>query len=60
MNIFVPPADQLVRALTALADTGFVADDEEPKLRARANSDGQFRGSVSGLRVDVFVPAIAY
>jgi hypothetical protein len=60
VNIFVPPADQLARALAALADAGFVADEAEPQLRARANSDGQFRGSVCELRVDVFVPAIAY
>ena len=60
VNIFVPPADQLARALTALADAGFVADEEESQLRVRANSEGQFRGAISGLRVDVFVPAIAY
>jgi hypothetical protein len=60
VNIFVPPADQLARALTALADVAFVADEEETRLRARANSEGQFRGSIRGLRVDVFVPAFAY
>ena len=60
VNIFVPPADQLTRALIALGDAGFVADEEEPRLRARANSEGQFRGSIRGLRVDVFVPAFAY
>ena len=60
VNIFVPPADQLARALIALADAGFVAEEEESQLRARANAEGQFRGSIRGLRVDVFVPAIAY
>jgi len=60
VNVFVPPADQLARALIALADAGFVAEEEESQLRARANAEGQFRGSIRGLRVDVFVPAIAY
>ncbi|HUI25258.1 MAG TPA: nucleotidyltransferase family protein [Candidatus Kryptonia bacterium] len=60
VNIFVPPADQLRRALTALADAGFDADEDEPHVQARANSEGQFRGSVRGLRVDVFVPAFSH
>ena len=60
VNVFVPPADQLARALIALADAGFLPDEEESQLRARANTEGHFRGSIRGLRVDVFVPAIAY
>jgi hypothetical protein len=60
INIFVSPVEDLSAALAALAETGFVADENEAALHARANSEGQFRGTVAGLRVDVFVPAIAY
>lgn len=60
VNIFVDPADRLPAALAALGEAGFVADEPEAELRARAKSEGQFRGRVSGLRVDVFVPAIPY
>ena len=60
VNIFVPPADQLPQALRALADAGFVPDEEVTRLQARANAEAQFRGSIGGMRVDVFVPAIPY
>jgi hypothetical protein len=60
INIFVPPADGLSVALRALSDAGFVAHEDDATLHARANAEGQFRGTISGLRVDVFVPAIAY
>jgi predicted nucleotidyltransferase len=60
VNVFVPPADELPRALAALADAGFTPDEDERRLQARANAEGQFRGSIGGMRVDVFVPAIAY
>jgi predicted nucleotidyltransferase len=60
VNVFVPPADELPRALAALADAGFTPDEDERRLQVRANAEGQFRGSIGGMRVDVFVPAIAY
>jgi hypothetical protein len=60
INIFVSPTDQLSDTLAVLAEAGFAAHEEEPALRARAIGEGQFRGSVGGLRVDVFVPAIPY
>lgn len=60
INIFVPPADGLSVALRALSDAGFAPHEDEATLHARANAEGQFRGTISGLRVDVFVPAIAY
>lgn len=60
VNVFVPPCTELSHALTALADAGFIAHDDEETLRARALAEGQFRGSVRSLRVDVFVPAIPY
>jgi hypothetical protein len=59
VNIFVSPEADLAPALAVLTDAGFVADDAA-SLRAHACSGGQFRGSVHGLRVDVFVPAIPY
>jgi hypothetical protein len=60
INIFVPPADGLSAALSALTEAGFVPNEGDAALHARANAEGQFRGSIGGLRVDVFVPAIAY
>ena len=60
INIFVAPADDLLAALAALNEAGFAAGESEAALRIRAMEEGQFRGIVSGLRVDVFVPAIPY
>lgn len=60
INVFVSPTDQLSAALAALAEAGFVAHEDEAALRARTIAEGQFRGSIGGLRVDVFVPAIPY
>jgi hypothetical protein len=60
VNIFVSPDEGLAAALEALAEAGFVADDDEATLRTRATSEGQFRGTIAGMRVDVFVPAIPY
>jgi hypothetical protein len=60
INVFVSPTDQLSNALAALAEAGFVAHEDEPALRARAIAEGQFQGSICGLRIDVFVPAIPY
>lgn len=59
VNVFVAP-DDLDSALAALAEARFVPNETLPALRARAAEEGQFRGTVSGLRVDVFVPAIPY
>jgi hypothetical protein len=60
VNIFVSPDTQLSAALAALGHAGFVPQSDSATLRAQAASEGQFRGTVAGLRVDVFVPAIAY
>lgn len=60
VNVFVAPTTEIDRALAALAEVGFLPDETLPALRARAIEEGQFRGNVSGLRVDVFVPAIPY
>lgn len=60
VNVFVSPATDLERALSALAEAGFVSDDEPRLIAEQARLEGQFRGRVAGLRVDVFVPAIPY
>ncbi len=60
VNIFVAVGDELSRALAALRDVGFVADEDDATMRARAAEEGQFRGNIDGLRVDVFVPSIPY
>lgn len=60
INIFVNPRNQLPRVLEVLTSAGFSADAEQDVLAEQAVQEGQFRGRVSGLRVDVFVPAIPY
>jgi hypothetical protein len=60
VNVFVSPVADLQRALSALGEAGFVADDAAHVLADQAKTEGQFRGKVAGLRVDVFVPAIPY
>jgi hypothetical protein len=60
VNIFVPPAERLHEILAALAEVGFSPHDDPAVLERNAISEGQFRGTVEGLRLDVFVPAIPY
>ncbi len=60
INIFVDPTSQLQLLLDVLASAGFSTDTEQNVLAEQAVQEGQFRGRVSGLRVDVFVPAIPY
>jgi len=60
VNVFVSPVADLERALSALGEAGFVADDALHVLADQARAEGQFRGRVAGLRVDVFVPAVPY
>jgi hypothetical protein len=60
VNVFIAPASELERVLAVLAQVGFVPNESLPALRKRAIEEGQFRGAVRGLRVDVFVPAIPY
>jgi hypothetical protein len=59
VNVFVPPED-LDAVLAALSDAGFEAGDDPQTLHRQALAEGQFRGTVGALRVDVFVPAIPY
>src|SRR5207249_678538 len=54
------PERELARALDALRGAGFTPEDDPETLSRQAREEGQFRGTVSGMRVDVFVPAIPY
>ncbi len=60
INVFLDPCNGLPLTLAVLESAGFVADAELEVLAEQAVQEGQFRGRVSGLRVDVFVPAIPY
>lgn len=61
VNVFIDPETQLDHPLlAALHGAGFTPDDTADGLRARALRDGQFRGRIQGLRVDVFVPAVPF
>ena len=59
INIFVTPPDAIDPLLHTLAEVGFQVERPETVLRT-ATEDGQFRGRIDGLRVDVFVPAFDY
>jgi hypothetical protein len=58
LNVFLPPAaiDQVLRALRL----GGVRVDDEAQAGRQAADEGQFRGYVGNMRIDVFVPAFAY
>jgi hypothetical protein len=60
INVFLPPSQGFDRILSALAEAGFVADADVETLRAQACREGQFRGRLDGMRIDVFVPAIDF
>ena len=55
----VPPASRLDEVLGLLRAEGF-APDSPDTLRRSALEDGQFRGRIDDVRVDVFVPAIEF
>jgi predicted nucleotidyltransferase len=59
INIFVPPREGLSEVLEVLTQTGFVADNPATVERT-VTDDGQFRGRIENVRVDVFMPAIEY
>jgi hypothetical protein len=60
VNVFVSPTQELERLLTTLSEVDFSPADPPGQLRIRAEQEGQFSGTVQGLRVDVFVPAIPF
>jgi hypothetical protein len=59
INVFVSPQNELRALLALLATAGFTADTPETVMQT-AQQDGQFRGRIDGVRVDVFVPAIPF
>jgi hypothetical protein len=60
INLFVSPTQDLPRVLELLRQIGFDPDTDDSTIAKQAREDGQFRGYLDGLRVDVFVPAIGY
>lgn len=60
VNIFLSPTLELERTLASLSAAGFVPNADAAAIRAQAVSEGQFRGAIDAIRVDVFVPAIPF
>ena len=59
INIFVTPPDAIDALLRTLGEVGFQVERPDTVVKT-ATEDGQFRGRIDGVRVDVFVPAIDY
>ena len=57
INVFVAVPREVDRLLVILRKHGFEPDDASSAPRTAAE-DGQFRGRIGPMRVDVFVPAI--
>ena len=60
VNIFVTGGRRFTNALDALNDCGFVAEAEPATLLRQAREEGQFRGRVEDIRVDVFVSTVPF
>jgi hypothetical protein len=60
VNIFVTDGGGLTKALGILNDSGFVAEADLAMLQRQAREEGQFRGWMEGIRVDVFVSTIPF
>jgi hypothetical protein len=60
VNIFVSPGPAFAKALGALKDSGFVAETDAAILLRQAQEEGQFRGRLEGIRVDVFIPTVPF
>ena len=60
VNIFVSAGRGLAKALDTLKDSGFVAETDAPILLRQAREEGQFRGRLEGIRVDVFVSTVPF
>jgi hypothetical protein len=60
VNIFVAGGRELTKALSVLTACGFVAESEPATLLRQAQEEGQFRGRVQGIRVDVFVATVPF
>jgi hypothetical protein len=60
VNIFVSRGPAFAKALGALKDSGFVAETDAAILVRQAQEEGQFRGRLEGIRVDVFIPTVPF
>jgi hypothetical protein len=60
VNIFVSAGPAFAKALGTLKDSGFVAENDPAMLLRQAREEGQFRGRLEGIRVDVFVPTVPF
>jgi hypothetical protein len=60
VNIFVTQRRGFPEALGVLNDSGFVADADPAILLRQAREEGQFRGRMEGIRVDVFVSTLPF
>lgn len=60
VNVFIAPEGGIGPLLAALEGEAFLPADPPERLRALAREEGQFRGTIRGIRVDVFVPAIPF
>ncbi len=60
VNIFVTDEREFTKALGILGDSGFVAENEPAMLLRQAREEGQFRGRMEGIRVDVFVATVPF
>ena len=57
LNVFIAVPEEIGRLQACLRTCGFEPDDASAVERT-AVEDGQFRGRIQGMRLDVFVPAI--
>ena len=60
VNIFVSTGQAFAKALGTPKDSGFVAEADAAMLLRQAREEGQFRGRLAGIRVDVFVPTVPF
>ena len=60
VNIFVTEGRGFTKALGILNDSGFVAEGDPAMLLRQAREEGQFRGRMEGIRVDVFVSTVPF
>ena len=60
VNIFVTGGRAFADAHRVLNDAGFVAEAEPAALLRQVREEGQFRGRLEGIRVDVFVATVPF
>lgn len=58
INVFVPPA--AIDRVFGVLRLGGVRVEDEAQARQQAGAEGQFRGYVGHMRVDIFVPAFVF